>query len=67
MSHHGHWVDPARSWNDTTVSYCQVCGRLIPRRSWVFADGPREIVACSPDCEDLYQDYVKPTYGEPSR
>ena len=67
MSHQGHWVDPQRSWNDTTVSYCQVCGRLIPRRSWVFADGPREIAACSPDCEDLYQDYLKPTYGDAPR
>lgn len=59
----GHWVDPARSWNDTSVSYCQVCGRLIPRRSWVFADEGREIAACSPDCEALYADYLKPTYG----
>jgi hypothetical protein len=59
----GYWVDPARSWNDTTVRNCQVCGRLIPRRSWVFEGGKGEVTACSPDCEDLYEDYLKPTYG----
>ena len=59
----GRWVDPARSWNDTTVSYCQVCGRLIPRRSWVFDGGKGDVTACGPDCEDLYIDYLKPAYG----
>jgi hypothetical protein len=59
----GHWVEPNRRWNDTNVTYCQVCGRLIPRRSWVFDGGKGDISACSPDCEDLYEDYLKPTYG----
>jgi hypothetical protein len=39
----------------------------VPRRSWVLADGGRAIAACGPDCEDLYDDYVKPTCGDTSR
>jgi hypothetical protein len=57
----GRWRDFARSWHDTNVVYCEVCGRLIPRRAWVFDGAAGEIAACSPDCEDLYEDYVKPS------
>jgi hypothetical protein len=63
LTRQGRWVDPAKPWHDTNVAYCGVCGRLIPRRSWVFEGGNGEIAACSPDCEDLFMDYVKPTYG----
>lgn len=59
----GHWVDPAKNWYDTTVLYCSVCGRVIPRRRWVFTNGSDVVVACGPDCEDLYYDYILPTYG----
>ena len=59
----GEWIESAKSWNDTSVVYCQVCGRLIPRRSWVFDGGAGPLRACDPDCEDLYEDYLKPTYG----
>ena len=59
----GSWKDPNKSWNDTSVTYCQVCGRLIPRRSWVFEGGKGLVRACGPDCEDLYEEYLKPTYG----
>ena len=44
----GEWVEPARAWHDTNVSYCEVCGRLIPRRAWVFDGGAGQLVACSP-------------------
>jgi hypothetical protein len=59
----GHWVEPKRAWNDTDVSYCQVCGRLVPRRFWVFEGGRGSVAACEPACEDLYENYLKPTYG----
>ena len=42
-----------------TSSIAQVCGRLIPRRSWVFDGGAGELSACSPDCEDLYESYLE--------
>ena len=67
MTRNGHWVDPNRHWNDTEVAYCAVCGRLIPRRSWVFDGGAGGLSACSPDCEDLYESYLKPTYGVMSK
>jgi len=47
--------------------HCQVCGKLIPRRAWLFDGGAGEITACSPDCEELYVSYWKPTYGVMSR
>jgi hypothetical protein len=59
----GHWVEPTRHWSDTSVTHCAVCGRLIPRRSWIFTDESNAFAACSPECEDLYHQYVKPTYG----
>jgi hypothetical protein len=59
----GRWFDPAKSWHDTNFDYCDVCGRLIPRRRWIFDNGKDEVIACGPDCEDLYTEYVKPTYG----
>ena len=59
----GRWVDLAKSWNDTSVIYCRVCGRLIPRRAWVFDGGAGDLQACEPACEDLYEGYLKPTYG----
>lgn len=63
MTRNGQWVEPKRNWNDTEVGYCAVCGRLIPRRSWVFEGGAGKLHACSPECEDLYESYLKPTYG----
>jgi hypothetical protein len=59
----GHWIEIARHWNDTNVINCDVCGRLIPRRAWTFEGGDGSILSCSSDCEDLYESYVKPTYG----
>jgi len=59
----GRWLELERSWHDTSVMHCQVCGKLIPRRAWLFDGGTGEITACSPDCEQLYESYWKPTYG----
>ena len=59
----GHFEDLGIAWHETNVTHCEVCGRLIPKRAWVFADGERGLTACSEACETLYFDYVKPTYG----
>jgi len=59
----GRWVALARAWHDTDVVHCPICGRLIPRRAWVFDGGGGEIRSCGPDCEELYETYWKPTYG----
>lgn len=59
----GRWVEREVSWHDTDVVQCAICGRLIPRRAWVFDGGGGEIAACAPDCEELYQSYWQPAYG----
>ena len=59
----GHWVDHERPWHDTKTVSCPVCGKLIPRRSWEFADGDLPIRVCSPECEDLYLTYWRPRNG----
>ena len=56
----GKWLDTARAWSDTNVSYCDVCGRLIPRRVLgCSTTAAKKLNTCSPDCEDLYDSYLK--------
>lgn len=60
----GRWVELEREWHDTRVTTCEVCGRLIPRRAWVFAGGGgRDIRSCEPECQELYESYVLVTRG----
>ena len=61
----GHWEPREFAWHDTDVLNCPVCGRLITRRTWVFADTETgaEIRGCGSDCEELYVTYLKPTHG----
>jgi hypothetical protein len=57
----GRWEEHGLAWHETSVSHCEVCGCLLPRRAWVFQDGPRMVRACGEPCEELYHSYVKPT------
>jgi D-serine deaminase-like pyridoxal phosphate-dependent protein len=59
VSHETGWRDIQVAWNDTSVRHCEVCGRLLLRREWVFEDGNREWVACSPECQELYATYLR--------
>ena len=59
----GRWQELGRAWHETNVVHCSVCGKLIPRRAWIFADEAVEIAACGPDCQQLYETYWRPTYG----
>jgi hypothetical protein len=59
----GRWVELEREWQDSTLVNCEVCGRLIPRRAWVFGVAGGELEACSEACEELYVSYVEPTHG----
>ena len=61
----GSWVDHERPWHDTNTVSCPVCGKLIPRRSWTFADGDAVIGVCTPECKDLYFSYWRPRHGQP--
>lgn len=59
----GAWVQRDLSWHDTGVLNCPVCGRLITRRYWPFDGGDGRLAVCSPDCEELYKSYWRPTHG----
>jgi hypothetical protein len=49
------WRDLHRPWQETSVDYCDVCGNLLIRRFWAFADEHGRVRrACRPDDEQLY-------------
>jgi hypothetical protein len=60
----GRWVELEHAWHDTTVVPCEVCGKLIPRRAWIFDGAGGEVRSCGPECQQLYWDYWYPTHGE---
>jgi hypothetical protein len=59
----GAWVELERSWTDTTVRNCPVCGKLITRRAWRFAAVEGALDVCEPSCQELYESYWWPNYG----
>jgi hypothetical protein len=48
------WMELGKTWHDTNVEYCDVCGNLLIRRAWVFQtpDG-RTLRACRESDERL--------------
>jgi hypothetical protein len=57
------WRELDHAWHDTNVVHCEVCGKLIPRRAWIFDGAAGSLMACGPECQQLYEDYWLPTYG----
>ncbi len=61
----GAWEDKAQPWHEIHVLNCQVCGRLIPQRTWRFIDPDfGTILACTPPCETLWYHYVRARQAE---
>ena len=50
------WHDLQKSWHDTTVDYCDVCGNLLIARYWSFTepDGGELRRCCDESCERLF-------------
>lgn len=49
------WVELIKSWHDTSVDVCDVCGNLLIRRYWEFTTGDGEqLRACRVDDEQLH-------------
>lgn len=49
------WLELDKTWHDTDVEYCDVCGNLLIQRAWVFTGTDGEPVrACREDDERLY-------------
>jgi hypothetical protein len=54
------WVAIEKTWHDTTVDHCDVCGNLLIRRTWAFtAPDGRELRACRPEDERLYDQLAR--------
>jgi endogenous inhibitor of DNA gyrase (YacG/DUF329 family) len=63
----GRWVEMQRSWHDTAVTNCALCGRLVPRHIWMVEFNGRELPFCNEECEGIYRDYWLPKYGPGSQ
>lgn len=49
------WRDLSKSWHDTSVDYCDVCGNLLIRRYWELVGADHAVQrACREDDERLY-------------
>ncbi len=52
------WVEHSERWFELRMYYCDVCGRVIPRRSWRVEIAGTVRTFCDEACEALYRDYV---------
>jgi hypothetical protein len=59
----GTWVEIQRTWHDTAVTNCTLCGRLVPRRIWMVEIDGQALPFCNEECEGLYRSYWLPKYG----
>lgn len=50
------WHELSKSWHDTTVEYCDVCGNLLIARFWSFTEPDRgkTLRCCDETCERLF-------------
>ncbi|MFB9681749.1 hypothetical protein [Streptosporangium vulgare] len=48
------WQDLTKSWQDTSVDYCDVCGNLLIHTYWRFTDGDATLRACRQGDEALW-------------
>lgn len=71
------WQELGKTWHDTNVEYCDVCGNLLIRRAWLFtAPDGRTLRACREDDERLHATLIsfepaieaaRKTYDEQTR
>jgi hypothetical protein len=59
----GKWVEIERTWHDTALTNCALCGRLVPRRIWLVEIAGQSLAFCNEECEGLYRSYWLPKYG----
>ena len=53
----GKWQETNRRWYHLQLVYCDLCGKVIPRRLWVAAIDGQQKTFCDAQCEQLYRDY----------
>lgn len=59
----GRWVEIVRAWHDSSLTQCDLCGRLIPRQGWRVECEGEYLTFCDDACEDRYWTYWYPRYG----
>jgi hypothetical protein len=59
------WRELGKSWHDTTVDHCDVCGNLLIRRFFEFGAGGRTLRACCEEDQELLV-LLERHRGEPS-
>jgi endogenous inhibitor of DNA gyrase (YacG/DUF329 family) len=60
----GEWVEIKRTWHDTSLTNCALCGRLVPRRIWMVSVEGERLPFCNEECEELYRTYWLPKHGQ---
>ena len=56
----GAWREQTPSVWETVVTPCDCCGQVVAKRLWIVDVDGGERRFCSPECEDLYREYVLP-------
>jgi hypothetical protein len=54
----GTWQELAPQVWETVVTPCDCCGQVVAKRLWIVDVAGEERRFCSPECEQLYRDYV---------
>jgi hypothetical protein len=52
-----HEVNQEKTWYQLRQIYCDLCGRVIPRRLWIEQVAGAERIFCDEDCAQLYRTY----------
>lgn len=60
----GHWEKSGLQWYETSVTNCQLCGKMIPADIWVAHVGAERKIFCDPGCEELYKEYWLKKYAD---
>lgn len=53
----GKWEETNTSWYQLQLVYCDLCGKVIPRRLWVVDVDGEQKRFCDEHCEELYRGY----------
>jgi hypothetical protein len=61
----GRWVENDARWFELCLLYCDLCGRVIPKRLWQVDLDNQLRTFCDERCEALYRDYVLGQRPEP--
>jgi hypothetical protein len=56
----GRWIENDVRWFEQQMIYCALCGRVIPKRTWLAQVEEHLESFCEPACEDLYRSYLLP-------